>query len=99
MENFPRRNRLDLNTKAELSIHESIQEIENIGADEKLTKAINLLSEAKNLVSDYIDKNDPSICDICGCYYEKLEIGTTTHSVCMNKICTNYRLSTNYKII
>lgn len=53
---FPRRNRLDRNTKSELSIHEAIQEVENLGADERLTTAVNLLGQAKDLVSDYIDE-------------------------------------------
>lgn len=51
-----RRLRLDLNTEAEIIINDAIQEIEKMGADEKLTKAQILLSEAKDLVSDYIDK-------------------------------------------
>jgi hypothetical protein len=50
-----RRIRLDLMTKAELSIHEAIFEIEKLGADERLTNAQTLLSQAKNLVSDYTD--------------------------------------------
>lgn len=55
MNEFPRRNRLDLNTAAELAIYNAMQEVEKIGADEKLTQAIVKLQEAKNLVSDFID--------------------------------------------
>ena len=58
-ENFiPRRNRLDLNTPAELAIHNAIQEIEKIGAHESLTRAQIYLTKAKNLVGDYIDEMD-----------------------------------------
>jgi hypothetical protein len=55
---FPRRNRLDLNTPAELAIHEAIQKTEEVGADKKLTEAIILLDKAKNLVSDYVDEQN-----------------------------------------
>jgi len=53
---FSRRNRLDLNTKAELAIFNAIQEVEKIGADERLTKAVVMLSDAKDLVSDFVDE-------------------------------------------
>lgn len=56
MENFPRRSRLDLNTPAELSIHKAITEVENVGADERLTKAVILLGEAKDFLSNYVDE-------------------------------------------
>lgn len=52
---IPRRNRLDLNTDAELSIYNAMQEVEKIGADLRLTEAIILLAKAKELVADYID--------------------------------------------
>jgi hypothetical protein len=56
MENeTPRRNRLDLNTPAEIAIHNAMQEIEKIGANVKLTEAIILLQQAKDKVADYID--------------------------------------------
>ncbi len=51
----PRRNRLDLNTPAEKTIYFAMQEVEKMGADIKLTEAITLLSNARNLVADYID--------------------------------------------
>jgi len=53
---FPRRSRLDLNTPAELAIHNAIQEVEKIGADIRLTNAQIKLQEAKDLVSDFIDE-------------------------------------------
>lgn len=53
---IPRRARLDLNTKAELSISKAIDEIENLGADPRLTKAQIKLQEAKDLLSDYVDE-------------------------------------------
>lgn len=56
MNSFHRRNRLDLNEPAEISIRNAVNEIEKIGADVRLTKAINLLHEARELVSDFIDE-------------------------------------------
>lgn len=54
---FPRRNRLDLNTPAELSIYNAMQEVEKLPANEKLTEAVMLLAKAKDLVSDFVDSN------------------------------------------
>jgi hypothetical protein len=51
----PRRNRLDLNEPAELAIIKAGEEIENLGADVRLTDALNLLWKAKDLVADYIE--------------------------------------------
>ncbi len=53
---IPRRNRLDLNTPAELSIYNAIQEVEKVGADVKLTEAVTLMAKAKELVSDWVDE-------------------------------------------
>jgi len=53
---IPRRNRLDLNTTAELAIHNAIQEIEKEGCDVRLTEAVTLMQKAKDLVSDYTDE-------------------------------------------
>ncbi len=50
-----RRNRLDLNTLAEKSIYDAIQEVEKVGADVRLTEAVILLSKARDLVADFID--------------------------------------------
>ena len=54
---IPRRHRLDLNTPTELAIYNAMQEVEKMPADVKLTEAINLLSKAKDLVSDFVDSN------------------------------------------
>ena len=51
----PRRNRLDMNSKAELAIENAMAEVEKMDADVKLTDAVIKLTEAKRLVSDYID--------------------------------------------
>jgi hypothetical protein len=53
---FPRRNRLDLNEPVELAIYNAMQEVEKLPADERLTRAVTLLSEARNLVADFIDQ-------------------------------------------
>jgi hypothetical protein len=53
---FPRRSRLDLCEAAEKAIYDAMQEVEKLGADERLTNAVVKLSEAKDLVSDYIDE-------------------------------------------
>jgi len=52
---FPRRNRLDLNTKAELSIFNAIQEVEKAGVDPKLTDVVIMLGKAKELLAEYVD--------------------------------------------
>lgn len=54
---FPRINRLDLNTPAELAIYKAIQDVEEIGADERLTDIVIMLGKARDLLSDYIDSN------------------------------------------
>jgi hypothetical protein len=51
-----RRNKVYLNTPAELAIYNAMQEVEKLGASEKLTKAITALSEAKELVGDVVDE-------------------------------------------
>ena len=57
MENaFSRRNRLDLCRPAELAIYKAMGEIEELGADVKLTEAIIKLNEALTLVADFIDE-------------------------------------------
>lgn len=53
---IPRRNRLDLNCSAEIAIYNAMQEIEKMAADERLTKAQILLTEASGLIADYIDE-------------------------------------------
>lgn len=50
-----RRNRLDLNTSAELAVFNAMQELEKMGADTRLTEAGILLQKAKELIADYVD--------------------------------------------
>jgi hypothetical protein len=50
-----RRNKLYLCTPAELAIYNAIKEVEKLGASVALTKAVNLLIEAKELVGDVVD--------------------------------------------
>ena len=54
---IPRRNKLWLNTPAELAIRNAIAEIENLPANEKLTDAVVKLDEVRNIVADYVDEN------------------------------------------
>lgn len=51
-----RRNRIDLMTPSELAIYKAIHEVEHLGADVKLTEAVILLSKAKDILADYVDK-------------------------------------------
>lgn len=53
-----RRNRIDLMHPAEKIIYDAMQEVEKVGADIRLTNAINLLSEAKDNVSDFLDEKE-----------------------------------------
>lgn len=53
---IPRRRRLDLCEPAEKAIYDAAQEVEKLGADERLTKAVIKLAEARELVADYIDE-------------------------------------------
>ena len=55
-----RRNRLDLNTPAELAIYNAMVEVEKCGASESLTKAVTLLQDAKNALADHIEGFPPS---------------------------------------
>lgn len=50
-----RRIRLDLMKPAELAIYVAMGEVEKLPPDINLTKAVTLLAEAKELVSDFID--------------------------------------------
>lgn len=56
MSKFSRKNKLYLNVKAELTIHDAMVEVECLGADIRLTEVISLLSKAKSLLADYIDE-------------------------------------------
>jgi len=52
----PRRNILSEQEDIELQFNQLIQEVEKMGADVALTDAVRLLTEAKDRVSDYIDR-------------------------------------------
>jgi len=53
---MPRRCDNNLLTEQEKAISKAMELVEMMGADEKLTDATVKLSDAKNIVSDYIDK-------------------------------------------
>ena len=42
-------------TPAELAIRNAVIEVEKVGADERLTKAVVLLEKARNAVADFVD--------------------------------------------
>ncbi len=52
---IPRRNRVDLMTPAELAIRNAILAVEDLAADPRLTDAVCLLSEALEIVADFVD--------------------------------------------
>jgi hypothetical protein len=54
---WPRRNRLELLTPAEIAIRAAISAVEAAGADTLLTDAIVLLGQAKEKVADYAEKS------------------------------------------
>lgn len=54
---LPRRIQLNLNFPAERAIFNAIRAVEKLPANEKLTKAIMLLAEAKEALGDYFDEN------------------------------------------
>ena len=53
---IPRRLRYDLLTEAEKSIRETMQKVEEVGADPELTEAIIKLNDAFNHVANYVDE-------------------------------------------
>lgn len=55
---FPRRNRIDLDTEAESAIRNAIDAVERAGAHPLLTDAVVLLGEAKDKVSDYVEREE-----------------------------------------
>lgn len=55
-EEIPRRNYVNKQTITEVAISKCIGLIEELGADERLTKAQTLINEAFNLVADYEDE-------------------------------------------
>jgi hypothetical protein len=58
-EEFPRRFVVDQMVAAELAIRNAMAEVENLGADARLTDAIVLLGMAKDKVSDFVDLGIP----------------------------------------
>jgi hypothetical protein len=50
-----RRAKMWLWSCAEILIGQAMQEVERMGADERLTKAVTLLADAKNAVADFVD--------------------------------------------
>ena len=52
---IPRRIRLDQMTIAELAIFNAVQLVEEMGADVRLTNAVNLLARAREQVADFVD--------------------------------------------
>lgn len=58
IDGFPRRNRLDFNEQSELAIRDVIHEVEEIGADPRLTEVVVLLGLALDKLADYIDDQE-----------------------------------------
>lgn len=52
---FPRRNRIDLLTPAELAIREAMLKVEDLEPHTLLTEAVTLLGQAKDKVSDFVE--------------------------------------------
>lgn len=57
VDGFPRRNRVDLYTPAELAIRAAVFAVEEAGCDPLLTEAVNLLQEAREKVADYVERD------------------------------------------
>lgn len=55
MNQIPRRAYLDKMVPAERAIHDAIQAVEVMGADERLTDVVIALGAAKDKLSDYVD--------------------------------------------
>lgn len=58
VDGLPRRQRIDLLEPVEHDLWAVTQRIEELGADTRLTNAVILLSEARNLVADYIEEKE-----------------------------------------
>lgn len=52
---IPRRCQTDQWTPAERAIQAAVDEVEQMGADERLTRAVVLLGEARSAVADFVD--------------------------------------------
>lgn len=55
---IPRRTRLDMMTPPEHTLRNAIQIIEDLGAHPLLTDAVVLIGQAKDKVSDWVDKEN-----------------------------------------
>ena len=55
MNNIPRRARIDQLTSGELAIRNALLAVEEMGADPRLTEAVNLLQEARDRVADFVE--------------------------------------------
>lgn len=55
----PRRSNFNQMSPAERAIFDAMQEVEEVGADERLTDAVIMLQHARDKVADYIDSLDP----------------------------------------
>lgn len=67
---IPRRNRLDLNTSAEIAIREAVAAVEDAGAHPLLTEAVVLLAQAREKVADFVDMTEwrelmQAVCTAC----------------------------------
>jgi len=58
MDDFPRRNQVQLMSSGELAIRAAIHVVEDMGADMRLTAAVVLLGEAQSKVADFVDGKD-----------------------------------------
>lgn len=52
---IPRRIQLEKMTPAEVAILAAVLEVEKMGADTRLTRAVTLLQQAREKVADYVD--------------------------------------------
>jgi len=50
-----RRNRLDLNTPAEIAIRAAVDAVEEAGAHPMLTEGVNLLQQAREKLADWVE--------------------------------------------
>lgn len=84
----PRRQRLDLNTPAELAISKAVNEIEKMGAHPDLTAINNDLLDLRDKLSDYIENEFN-----CTHIYRKWETSRTDEGSTLSKICQICRMN------
>lgn len=51
----PRRNRIDLNTPAEMAIRAAVDAVEILRADSRLTEIVLMLDRAREKLADFVD--------------------------------------------